>query len=611
MPEPIQIEGGEVLANLEDRTITGLVIPYGELGRTNVGLFSVEAGVIALPEDPAAMVLNLDHDRFQPVGNGLRVWEEPAGIMATFKIAKGSKGDAALADARDPNGKRRRFSGEFITGIKAGKATGGHLAASALVEQGAFPSAMVLAADTAPSEFDAPESSSSSQYVTEFTDEDGTKWRRVEESVRTTTVTKVSGDTEEEQEGTDVPETTTEVQATVDLPPTPGKTTPRGPDKREIFAAIATLKYRNPMDPAAKAVLAALSDVTIGGAGALPADGVIQQSWLSRIDLGIPYQREYLPLSKTGTDITAGGKSGFKFHRGTTGSPSWGSGTWAGNKSAINSGVGHTTKHESTLDMYARGADIGREFFDLPGGEDVIEAFLAELKTDHLQWSDERALQLYRLTAGVPIAPSVYPGVDGHDYAGAMGQLIQGILAVKRKKADKRRDQPTYAIANEVAFEELLYTPKDLVPEFVEFIVNPDGTATVQGRSGGKVVVVEGDTGIEATSSVIVGADYAIEFDELPGGPLHVNALEIAKGGIDEAVHGYLQKFVRRPEALVHIGTTPNRANSTAYAEGALIKASAVVYIVVVAGTSHSSAPTAPAVGETVADGTATLLRLV
>lgn len=46
----------------------------------------------------------------------------------------------------------------------------------------------------------------------------------------------------------------------------------------------------------------------------------------------------------------------------------------------------------------------------------------------------------------------------------------------------------------------------------------------------------------------------AIEFDELPGGPLQIDALELAKGGIDRAVHGYLQKFVVRPEAIVTVG---------------------------------------------------------
>ncbi|GAA5205858.1 hypothetical protein [Microbacterium kyungheense] len=549
MNELIEIEGGEVLANVDERTITGLLIPYGEVGRTNVGQFEVEAGVITIPTDPSVVSLNVDHDRYSPVGRATKVWEESAGIMATFKLAETPEGDAALADARDPKGKRRRLSGEFRTGIKAGKATGGNLAAAGLVEMGAFPSAMVLAADTPEpgAEYDAPESTSSSTYVNEFTDEKGTRWRRVEENVRTTTVTKVDGETpEEDKEATDVADTNTEVQATVDLPNKPGQTKARTPERRDILAAIATLKWSNPFDEGAKGVLAALSDIKLTGSGALPGADVLRPNWLGAVNLGDAYVREYIGLCKLGTDITAAGKADFKFTRRGT----WSDGTWTGNKTEINSGAGDTSKRTSSFERYARGADIGREFFDLPGGEDVIAAFLAELEADYLQWSDEKALALIVETAGAPVAPAVYPGVDGHDYAGAVGQLIQGILAVKKRKADGRRDTPSFAIANELAYNELIYTPKDLLPEFVSIDVNTDGTGTADG----KVHVVQGDTGVEDTSSVIVGAGYGIEFDELPGGPLHVNALDIVKGGVDEAVHGYLQKFVRRAEAFVHIG---------------------------------------------------------
>ncbi|WP_050720783.1 hypothetical protein [Microbacterium sp. GCS4] len=573
MPD-IEIRGGEILANLEERTITGLLIPYNEIGHTNVGQFQVEAGVITLPADPSVVSLNLDHDRYQPVGRATRVWEEPAGIMATFSLARTPEGDAALADATSPSGKRRRLSGEFKTGIKAGKATGGPLAAGALVEMGAFASAMVLAADAsadddAPVVIDANDTSGTTvaedHTETVYTDEDGKKYTRRYDSE--TTETPIDGGTETtisttitEQETTQSEEddmTTTDVQAAkvgLNTGTPAGKTAAREPDKHEIIAAIATYR-KNPFDQGSLEVLAALSDIKISGTGALPAAGVIQQNWLGRTDLGVPFVREIITLFKNGTDITAGGKKDFKFLRGTAQNPTWGDGTWAGNKTEINSGVGRTVTNESTLDRYARGADIGREFFDLPGGSEVIEAFLAELELDYYQWSDEKARALAVATAGAPIAPAAYPGVDGHDYAGAMGQLLQGILAIRRKKADGRRDIATLAIANDIAFEEMFYTPKDLIPEFVEFVVNPDGTATATGRNGGKVQVVQADTGVEDTASVIVGADYALEFDELPGGPLHVNALEIAKGGIDEAVHGYLQKMVRRAEALVHIGT--------------------------------------------------------
>ncbi|WP_298038333.1 hypothetical protein [uncultured Microbacterium sp.] len=551
----IQIQGGEILADLDERSMTGLLLPYGEEGRTNAGRFKVMAGDIAIPADPSVVSLNVDHDRFQPIGRATRIWEQREGIMATFSIGRTPEGDRALEEIAA--GTRRCLSAEFKTGIKDGRSTGGVLAAAAQVVRGAFPSAEVLAEDT-PEDEDG-DTIAEEHTETVYTNEYGKTYRRAYDSettekqteagTETTTVTTI---TEEETDADAEVETEqeTEVSATVQLPKTPGKTAPRGPSGQEILASIATLR-RNPLDAGASEVLAALSDIKLTGTGALPAAGVLQPNWLGQLELGTPFVREVVPLLKTGTDIHAGGKKAFKFNRGTSGNPTWGDGTWAGNKTEINSGVGFTTTVESALLRYARGADIGREFFDLPGGQEVIEAYLRELVIDHAQWSDAKALALIVQHAGTPVAPTVYPGVDGHDYAGAMGQLIQGILAVKRRKADGRKDTPTFAIANDAAYEELIYTPKDLIPEFVSFDVNTDGTATADG----KVHVINADTGIKDTASVIVGADYAIELDELAGGPLHVDALELAKGGIDKAVHGYLQTFVARPEAIVHIGT--------------------------------------------------------
>lgn len=562
----IEIEGGEVLANLEERTITGLVVPYNEIGRTNVGLFQVQAGVIGLPEDPSVVTLNLDHDRYRPVGRATRVWEEPRGIMATFAIANGAAGDAALADARDPNGKRKCLSGEFRTGIKAGYATGGEpLAASALVERGAFASAMVLAADV-DLEAPAPEAASSSRYVTRYTDEDGAVWERVEESSTTTTVTQVEGEPAVDDTEIDPEEEETEMAAAVQagaVPATQRKgapapaatTTERGVDPYEVMAAVydvAAARRTGADASAAVDVLAALSDVVMTGASGLPTGGkVLRPNWLGPLYQGIPYVREFITLGTLGTNITAGGKAGYTLHRGTTGSPVNNfAGDWAGNKSEIKSGKAFTKSRESELYRFAFGADIGREFFDLPGGLEVVTAFFALVIEDHLVWSDEIARQTWIEVAGTPIAPKTYPGVPGHEYGDAMGMVVQGILGVKSKKADGRRDVPTFVIANEKAYEELIYTPKDQIPEFVKFNVSTDGEGSADG-----LTLVLGDTDIENTPSVIVGSGKAVEFDEIAGGPLRIDALDIARGGKDEAIHGYLQRFKVREEAVVHIGT--------------------------------------------------------
>ena len=604
MTDLIEYEGGDILANLEDRTITGLLVPFNELGHTNAGRFMVEAGALALPSDPSVIGLNIDHDRSQPVGRATRVWQQEEGIFATFRMAETPEGDAALADALDPNGTRRRLSGEFHTSIKAGKAVAGsgRLWGGAVVPMGAFPSAMVLAADT---------TTSSSQYVTEYTDEAGVTWRRVEETV-TTTTTEVAAPVDN-TEG-DTPVTETAVAASIAaVPGTAGapnaaaaRTASRQPDSAMILAAVRALRT-NPADQSAVQVLAAIADIPMTGENALPAAGVLQPNWLGPLYQGVPYVREYIGLCNLGTDITAGGKAGFRTFRGTDGAPGLPpfDGTWAGFPSQINGYQGSTDILRSTLAKFAVGNAIDRSLFDLPGGSEVVAAFLQLIIEDYLVWSDEEARQTI-ISQAVPVAAATAKYPD--NYPAALGQLIQGILAVKKRKADKRRDVPTFAIANDAAFEQLAYAAggEQNLPAFVKLALSTSGNGTVDGD----VTVVNGDTGITGTSSVVVGASQGIDFDELPGGPLVIDALELARGGIDKATHGYLQTFVRRPQAFAHVGT-PDAWAQGVVGGAQLIKVGAGILRAVVGGTTAGSAPSLPgAVGGTVVDGGVTWARI-
>jgi hypothetical protein len=566
MTDLIEFEGGDVLANLDERTITGLLLPYGEEGRTNIGRFTVEAGAVELPADPIVVGINTDHDRPAVVGRATRVWEEPAGVMATFKIAETPAGDAALADAIDPNGTRRKLSAEFGPAmIKAGKLVAGtaRLWGAALVERGAFPSAQVLAEDTPEppvAETPAPEPTEAAHIGVELAvlpDDITVTTPAGDSAVYTPDATPAEVNPEG---GSTVTATEVLAGAPASVPPTmlataPAATTePRTPSMRDVLASIAEVKS-NPHAADALQVLAALTDIKLTGSGSLPGStSLLQPNWLGQLYQGVPYEREYIGLGTLGTDISAAGKKGFKISRGTSGTPILGpagipnGGAWAGNKAEINSYNGFTTSATSTLNRFAVGNDIAREFYDLPGGTEFIEAFLKLVLEDHLYWSDTLALTTIVGAAGAAVAPVTYPT----DYPGALGKLIQGVLAVKARKSDGRRDVPTFAIANEKAYAELVYATggDQNLPAFVNIAVSTDRSGTVDGT----VKVVQGDIGIDDTTAVIVGASKAIEFDELAGGPLLVDALDLAKGGIDKAVHGYLQTFVVRSEAIVKIG---------------------------------------------------------
>lgn len=582
-PTTVQYQGGEVFANLEERTITGLLLPFNEIGQTNAGKFMVEAGVIGVPADPMVVSANLDHQRSEVWGRANRLWQTEAGIMAQFTAARTPLGDEALADATSPEGKRKCLSAEFYVTVDAatGKATSGNLWGAGLVPKGAFPSAMVLAADhpdapavVAPAE--APAVDTDHPVLTmEEPPADITVVTPEATTVYTPDATPAEGQPEENTvSATEVMAgaVPASVPGAPEVNTTPATTVERVPSRAEIFAAFAAVKT-NPSDGEAVAVLAALTDIKFSGTNTLGAGGAIQKNWLGLVNDGsVAQDREFITLGNLGTDITAGGKAGFKIRRGTAASPinpgdiptkgdetvdAAGAaydvgGEWLGNKTEINSYGAHTTLLASSLRKFAVGNDIAREFYDLPGGAEVIDAFISQLEEDYNLWSDEVARRtLVALAAANTIAPAT--AAYNPDYPDALNALIQGVLAVKRRKADGRKDVPTFAIANEAAFSELMYMVggEENMPAWVNIAVSTDGGATVDGS----VKVVEGELPIEDTAAVAVGAKRGVDFDELAGGPLIVNAVDLAKGGVDRAVHGYVQTFVRRPEAFVLIGT--------------------------------------------------------
>lgn len=669
--QKIIIDAGTLNFNAEDLTATGLLVPFGVEARSNIGRFTVNAGTFSLPTDLTGASLNIEHEREQVVGGISKIWETAKGIFAKFKFANTPAGRQAFKDAKV--GRRKHLSAEVAeVQIRSGKAISGRVFAAALVAEPAFAGATLLAAKDTERKTAMPtptkkkvaaktpvrrRATISSTVLAELEDPaddiDAEVTDTNDDTVEVTSdelpdeivVQADDGDVVYTPDPAEDPEDVEPDPATVQarsararalrpvtrriVPATvlagngrtaAGRTKPRPVHYRTVLAALNRARRRSQTEEdmtllaAASAgtstLFASLSDIKVSGAGSLPIGGeAIQPTWVDQLYQGIEYERQYVPLGKTGTDISIEGKKGYKVHRGASDGQvdSYaGTSTWAGNKNAIASGTGWTESATSELLRFAWGADIAREFIDLPGGSDVLEAFFKLIIEDYMVWSDTEALDVWQRMSGNPIAPAT--SKFSNAYPGAIGQVIQGILAVKAKKADNRRDLPTFGILNEVAYEAIAYAAggEENMPAFVSLALS----TSAEGLADGEVQLVLGDTGISDTADVIIGAGKAAEFDELPGGAIQIDALEIAKGGIDRAVHGYLQTFEVRPEAVVHIGTPTNRANTTAYGRGAIVKASSVVYRAVGAGTSGGGAPSAPSVGDTVADGTVTWQRL-
>jgi len=84
-------------ASQEGRTITGQIVPFGEIGATSVGPVIFEKG--SLNVDASAVKLLLQHDGTRPIGRMESFQVTDSGINATFKVAQTSAGTDSLVEA--------------------------------------------------------------------------------------------------------------------------------------------------------------------------------------------------------------------------------------------------------------------------------------------------------------------------------------------------------------------------------------------------------------------------------------------------------------------------------------------------------------------------------
>jgi HK97 family phage prohead protease len=92
-----------LIANVEERTISGKIVPAGtgEVGNTSAGKVVFEKGAIALPEDPKSIKLLNQHDMKQPLGKATSFTVDEDGIYASFKISRSNRGTEALILAEE------------------------------------------------------------------------------------------------------------------------------------------------------------------------------------------------------------------------------------------------------------------------------------------------------------------------------------------------------------------------------------------------------------------------------------------------------------------------------------------------------------------------------
>lgn len=576
MNDPVIIDAGTLAFNEEDMTATGLLVPFGVKCRSNLGEFEVGPGVFSLPEDTLGASLNVEHKREDVVGGIAKTWEQPEGVMGTFKFANTPEGRKAFDDAK--SGERKHLSAEVArVAIQGGKAIAGRLFAAAVVKKPAFEGATLLAAEDTSETFDAPEPGDRTPAHVELTaeslPEDITVYAPEGSAVYTPEAAPAEDNTEG---GSTVTATATEPgQATAPaaVPTTLLAGAPNAPvdaitkayELGTIFAAMATVKNPGGLEgdyAEAQTLLADLADIKVQTTGGLTtaASGVIQPAWVGKVWQGKKYVRRFIDLATHHTGgINVAGRKGFKIDQGTALVQHWG-----GNKSNVPTGTASTSTIGATRRAYGYAADIAREFWDLEGGQEVIEAFIQGVVDSYAKITDLDALADILGYASGSVAATGAITADGSrieapdsadypaEYSLAMGMVIDAIDLVT--DAD---DDPGFVLVNRAAWRQLRFTPKDKVPEYVKFAVKGSGDADAD-----QVIVKRAPdaafdaAGFDNTAPAVVSSSKTgIEFREQGETPIRLDALDIARGGIDKAVIGYLETFPVRPEATAALGT--------------------------------------------------------
>lgn len=549
MTERAIIDAGTLTASETDRTVTGLLIPYGEECRSNLGRFTVDTGAFALP-DPSVVGLNVEHAREDSVGRATALRDTPEGVVATFSVAPGADGDAALADIKA--GKRKHLSAEVANvAIKAGKAVGGKLFGGALVKTPAFPSATLLAAaaDTEPVEPVSPD------------DKDGvTETKTVVNADGSSTVTTTTTKTETATDGT-VTETKTVSTETIAKPAEEpaeepkeepvgvpntltahkkGATETKKIGKKEFFTLLASADKGEvqgqdmiALSNLAKATgLFALSDVKYDGTGGVTT-GIQLPEWIGEVWDGQSFAQKYLPLFDH-ADLTSLQYQGFQWDVKPQG------GDWAGNKSNVPSNTPKLKKVTATAERYAMAHDIARELQDLRvfGDSNFFDMYFKAGAEDYARWADGKVFAALVANAETHVADNP----AGLAVGSAISALVDGATELVGKNL-----VPQFAIVGTDYYKQI---GKTASKDALAYLSAAIGIKGEDGSLDGFRLIPSSDVG---GTDVYVGVSQALTVRELAGAPLRADALDIARGGIDHGLFGYLGVQVNRADALVKI----------------------------------------------------------
>jgi hypothetical protein len=510
------------------RTIEGILVPWGEVGQPAINgdarRVSVRRGALML----ASAVLGIDtHDRpARPVSALVAHEVRDAGIWGRLKVDPTPAGDQLLAAVAD--GKRLGLSVEangLLLDPTTDEVVGGVVDLVAHVDTPAFPSARVHAMTAALAvAVPTPTTAGEASPVTAPT------------PVEAPAAAPVPAMDYAQLAAALAPHLTA-AAAPAGLPT--GSMTAGAPAGDPVAAEptverLVELQAGQYTSGGDRTMMAALADITNSDLPIFqrPAGAIPQQLWQNA-----GYTRRYVPLL-TARPLTSMTFGGWEFTQGPE------VGDWSGDKTEVPTNEVATREISGTAARIAGGWDIDRKFRDF-GDAAFWSAFYAAQTESYARKTDAKALAALLaarqdVTGTAPVTGYTRPA--GYGTPVEQADILRAVAFGTAYLEDTPliEQGPDYVLMNTQDWLSLLDITNLDLPAFLSLMGVAPGAFL---RSGS---VPSGE--------VILGVKRAVEWYELPGAaPIRVEALDVARGGIDSAVYGYWGSLNVRPGGIISV----------------------------------------------------------
>jgi hypothetical protein len=313
---------------------------------------------------------------------------------------------------------------------------------------------------------------------------------------------------------------------------------PARPDLDNPVERAATLQAQVARDPSNLELRAALVDITQSGLSLFDNPSTLGE----KLWEGAGYTRRFVSLFRQ-QPLTAMKGTGWQWVERPQVAD------YAGNKAGIPSNSVSVEPTEWTAERCAGGWDIDRKFRDF-GDAQFWNEFYAAQTESYLELSDARAAAALVDYAFDVTDAATYPTHYNlpAGYSAAAGGLVVAQADVLQAAAlatailedtPRVRRGPDYIVMNTADWLSLSTLTSLDLPAFLSLLkVDP-------GNFQRSSLVPKG--------SIIAGIRQAATFRELGATPIRVEALDVARGGIDSAVFGYTASHMDRPGGIIAV----------------------------------------------------------